>query len=151
MGKKGKGFSHKGKPEIWDEIKSVQVKATVTPTARQLLKELLGRIGLSLAEFLEYLARGLLVVSWKEFTIAELVQQHSLEELAAEAHIIPEELEEISKGERPSDTALIRLGGLLSRPIPNQKVLSTDELLQIRSRTTFASKKPKVGNGHGNS
>lgn len=150
MGRKDRGKSQRGQPETnWPETKTAQVKTIVTPTAKRLLPEALKRIGLSLSEFLEHLARGLLVIQWRDFSIAELVQAWNLEELAQESCLTLEELDAIAKGSRPSDTALIRLGGLLTKPVPNQEPLSTEDLRQIRTKT-FPPAQPKVGNGNGN-
>ncbi|MBD1864273.1 MULTISPECIES: hypothetical protein [Trichocoleus] len=121
----------------------------VTPTAKGLIPEALKRIGLNLSEFLEHWSRGLLIVQWRDFSIAELVQGWNLEELARESCLTLEELEAIAKGAKPSDTALIRLGGLLTKPVPNQDPLSTEDLRQIRTKT-FPPAQPKVGNGNGN-
>ncbi|MEP0872423.1 hypothetical protein NDA01_21645 [Trichocoleus desertorum AS-A10] len=138
MGKPGKGKSQKGKPETdWAELKTSQLKAVVTPTAKQLFPEFLKKLGISFSEFIEYLARDYLQVKWRDFTIAELVGRCNLDELARESGIGHEELEAIAQGVEPSPDAINRLGGLLRLPDPNSKPLSAEELHQIHRKTSL--------------
>ena len=102
MAKKG-SKSLRGKAETrWGETKSAQIKAQVTPTGKRLFLEKIKALGLSLAEFIERVGRGKIKVTIIPDSLKELIEAYGLEELANDADIPIEKLQEIKDGRSPT-------------------------------------------------
>jgi hypothetical protein len=102
MAKKG-SKSLRGQAETrWGETKSAQVKAQVTPTGKRLFLEKIRAFGMSLAEFIERVARGKIKIVVIPDSLKELIDSYDLEKLIEDAGIASERLEEIKNGQTPT-------------------------------------------------
>ena len=70
--------------------------------------------------------------SHPELTIAKLISDWDLEELANLSEVKVENLEAIAKGQRPNNDDLIGLGAVLCKE--DGSPWSTEELIEIRDR-----------------
>jgi ABC-type transporter Mla MlaB component len=102
MAKKG-SKSLRGQAETkWGETKSAQIKAQVTPTGKRLFLEKIRSIGMSLAEFIERVARGKIKLVIIPDSLKELIDTYELAKLVEDADIPIEKLEEIHAGRIPA-------------------------------------------------
>ncbi len=102
MAKKG-SKSLRGQAETrWGETKSAQIKAQVTPTGKRLFLEKIRLIGMSLAEFIERVARGKIKLVLIPDSLKELIDAYGLSKLVEDAGIPIERLEEIHQGISPT-------------------------------------------------
>lgn len=109
MAKKG-SKSLRGQAETkWGETKSAQIKAQVTPTGKRLFLEKIRAIGMSLAEFIERVARGKINIVIIPDSLNELIDTYGLEKLAEDATISIEKLEELRTIREPTPDERIKL------------------------------------------
>ncbi len=102
MAKKG-SKSQRNKPETqWGETKTARVSVDVTPTGKRLFMEKIRTFGMSLAEFIERVARGKIKILVIPDPLEELIDNYNLEKLVEDASIARERLEEIRNGQTPT-------------------------------------------------
>lgn len=102
MAKKG-SKSQRNKPETqWGETKTARVSVDVTPTGKRLFLEKIRAFGMSLAEFIERVARGKIKILVIPDSLEELIDNYNLEKLVEDAGIARERLEEIRNGQTPT-------------------------------------------------
>lgn len=110
MAKKG-SKSERGKAENrWGEVKSQKLTIEVTPTGKRLFLELVRSLGISVAEFIERVGRGKIKLIMVPDSLAELINNYGLEQLAKDAAIPIEALTEVANGQRlPTPTECVKL------------------------------------------
>lgn len=132
MGKKDVK-SKKGQGEtLWGEPKSATVSTDVTPTGKRKFVARLREMGLTMAEFIERVARGRIRLVVEE-RVSDLVAAQNLAEFTRESGMSVERLQAIANGLCPSAADIVRIARALDMDDSQLREIVKREFGEIRN------------------